>query len=212
MIGATALLFAMVLMAGGTGGCSLFGRKGPARTGGSPPAGDERLPEGWTEESGVLQAPALQTADIEVQNPRIGEILSQLGAVEDARGVVIRLPDVVLFDFDSDQLRPEGKAVLDRVAESIRYYQKPVRIEGHTDSVGSEEYNQGLSERRANAVRDYLVQNGKIPATLLTAQGFGETRPVASNETAAGRQENRRVEIIIETGGVSGQAPQAEGS
>jgi len=69
-------------------------------------------------------------------------------------------------------------------------------VEGHTNSVGGEEYNQRLSEQRASAVRDYLVQNG-IPMSNVTAVGFGKMRPVVSNDTAAGRQQNRRVELVV---------------
>jgi outer membrane protein OmpA-like peptidoglycan-associated protein len=69
-------------------------------------------------------------------------------------------------------------------------------IEGHTDDVGSKEHNLELSERRAASVRDYLVEQG-VPAESVSARGFGESQPLASNETAAGRQENRRVEIVV---------------
>ena len=69
-------------------------------------------------------------------------------------------------------------------------------IEGNTDSVGSDEYNQGLSERRAEAVRSYLAQQG-VPASSMTAKGMGKSQPIASNSTAEGRQQNRRVELIV---------------
>jgi OOP family OmpA-OmpF porin len=69
-------------------------------------------------------------------------------------------------------------------------------VAGHTDSVGTDQYNQGLSERRANSVRDYLVEQG-VRASRLTAVGYGENRPVATNDTADGRQENRRVELVV---------------
>jgi OOP family OmpA-OmpF porin len=71
-----------------------------------------------------------------------------------------------------------------------------VEVAGHTDSVGSEEYNMGLSDRRANSVKDYLISQG-ITATRLTARGYGESQPVASNDTDAGRAQNRRVELIV---------------
>jgi OOP family OmpA-OmpF porin len=71
-----------------------------------------------------------------------------------------------------------------------------VEVAGHTDSVGTDQYNQGLSERRANSVRDYLVEQG-VRASRLTAVGYGENRPVATNDTADGRQENRRVELVV---------------
>jgi OOP family OmpA-OmpF porin len=86
------------------------------------------------------------------------------------------------------------------VAEVIKGYAKrPVRIEGHTDSVASDDYNQKLSERRAGSVRAWLAGKG-VEAGRLTPRGFGETRPVADNGTAEGRQRNRRVEVIIEKG------------
>jgi outer membrane protein OmpA-like peptidoglycan-associated protein len=69
-------------------------------------------------------------------------------------------------------------------------------VEGHTDSVGSDAYNQRLSEQRAESVRDYLLSQG-LKSDILTAKGFGETTPVASNDTAAGRQQNRRVELVV---------------
>jgi outer membrane protein OmpA-like peptidoglycan-associated protein len=72
-----------------------------------------------------------------------------------------------------------------------------LKLEGHTDSIGSDEYNQKLSERRARSVRDYLVESG-LSSSIMTAQGFGESQPVSSNATADGRQRNRRVEIVIE--------------
>jgi outer membrane protein OmpA-like peptidoglycan-associated protein len=77
-------------------------------------------------------------------------------------------------------------------------------VEGHTDSVGGDDYNQRLSERRGDAVRDYLTQQG-MATTSVTAKGFGKTQPVASNDTAQGRQQNRRVELVI-SGEVIGTA------
>jgi OOP family OmpA-OmpF porin len=79
------------------------------------------------------------------------------------------------------------------------YGGRPVRVEGHTDSVASESYNQGLSERRARSVADWLAENG-VDGDRLTTRGWGETRPVAENDTPEGRQQNRRVELIIEKG------------
>ncbi|WP_233120024.1 OmpA family protein [Rappaport israeli] len=74
---------------------------------------------------------------------------------------------------------------------------KEITIVGHTDSVGSEKYNQGLSERRARSVGDYMLENG-VPASLIKAYGQGESQPVATNKTAAGRAQNRRVEITVD--------------
>ena len=78
----------------------------------------------------------------------------------------------------------------------LAYSALTLGIEGNTDSVGSDEYNQGLSERRAEAVRSYLAQQG-VPESSMTAKGLGEGQPIASNSTAEGRQQNRRVELIV---------------
>ena len=107
-----------------------------------------------------------------------------------------------LFDFDKATIRPDLQEKLDKlIAESPKLKEKgysSVTIVGHTDSVGSDAYNQGLSERRANAVADYLSANADVPRSVFTTSGMGESQPVATNETAEGRQLNRRVEITIE--------------
>ena len=101
------------------------------------------------------------------------------------------------FDFDKDTLKPEGRQILDQVAAQASSIDLETLIAvGHTDSVGPEAYNQGLSERRANAVKDYLVSKG-VPADRIYVEGKGETSPVASNATREGRAQNRRVEIEI---------------
>jgi OOP family OmpA-OmpF porin len=122
------------------------------------------------------------------------------GAVVDLDGceveAVIEL-EGVYFDFDKSTIKPEGMAVLDQAAALLQKHERVVvEVAGHTDSVGSDAYNQGLSERRANAVRDYLTSKG-VTATRLTARGYGEAQPVASNDTDEGRAENRRVELIV---------------
>ena len=122
------------------------------------------------------------------------------GAVVDLDGceveAVISL-EGVHFEFDKATLTPEAMAILDKAAALLDKQQKVVvEVAGHTDSVGSEEYNQKLSERRAMSVKDYLESKG-ITATSLTARGYGEAQPVASNDTDAGRALNRRVELIV---------------
>ncbi len=100
-----------------------------------------------------------------------------------------------LFDFDKSVLRPDGrKSIDDAVAKLQGVDVEMVIATGHTDSVGSDAYNQKLSERRAGAVKDYLVSKG-IPAAKITTIGKGESQPVATNKTAEGRQKNRRVDI-----------------
>jgi OOP family OmpA-OmpF porin len=100
-----------------------------------------------------------------------------------------------LFDFDKSVLRPDGrKSIDDAVAKLKGVDLELVIATGHTDSVGSDAYNQRLSERRAAAVKEYLVSKG-IPASKITTIGKGESQPVATNKTAEGRQKNRRVDI-----------------
>lgn len=102
----------------------------------------------------------------------------------------------VNFAFDSAEIRPEAHPILNEVAATLR--ENPdlrVRIEGHTDSIGSNQYNLDLSQRRADSVRDYLASRGIAP-NRMTTRGFGEEQPVATNETDAGRAQNRRVEIL----------------
>ena len=115
---------------------------------------------------------------------------------ETARGLIVNVSDV-LFDFDSANLKPGAREKLARVAGILQAYPGlQMAIEGHTDNVGSDEYNQRLSERRAVSVRSYLVQNG-IPESTVTALGFGESQPVATNASSTGRQQNRRVELVV---------------
>jgi OOP family OmpA-OmpF porin len=122
------------------------------------------------------------------------------GAVVDLDGceveAVIELQGVH-FDFDKSTLRPEAMVILNEAAALLNKHERVVvEVAGHTDSTGSDAYNQGLSERRANAVRDYLVEKG-VRASRLSAKGYGESMPVASNDTKEGRAENRRVELIV---------------
>ena len=115
---------------------------------------------------------------------------------ETARGLVVNISDV-LFDTGQFTLKPAAREKLARVSGIVLAHPGlKFQVEGHTDSTGSDEFNQQLSEKRAAAVRDFLVQQG-IATNSVTARGFGKTVPVASNDTAAGRQLNRRVEMIV---------------
>lgn len=117
---------------------------------------------------------------------------------ESARGLILSLPDI-LFDFDKATLKPQTREILAKLSGVLSVIQGyRLSIEGHTDSIGSEEYNQVLSEKRAQAVQSYLSNEGGLRPDLITSLGFGESQPVADNTSPTGRQKNRRVEIVVE--------------
>lgn len=119
-----------------------------------------------------------------------------LQTTETARGLIVNMSDV-LFDTARYTLKPGAREKLAKVAGIILGHPGlKIEVEGHTDSVGGDEYNMKLSENRANAVREYLVAQG-IRSESITSRGFGKTKPVADNSTAAGRQQNRRVELVV---------------
>jgi PAS domain S-box-containing protein len=128
------------------------------------------------------------------------QLLAQFNAIlqtrDTARGLVVNMSDV-LFDTAKYSLRPLAREKLARVAGILSGHPGlRMQVEGYTDSVGSDDYNQTLSEHRATSVRDYLTQAG-IPTASVIAKGFGKTQPVASNDTSTGRQQNRRVELVV---------------
>ncbi len=147
-------------------------------------------------------------------------LLAQLNQVlqtrDTARGLIVSMPDV-LFDFNKYTLKPEARERLAKISGIVLAYPDlKLEIEGYTDAIGSDEYNQTLSDKRAEAVRDFLVSNG-VSMNNVAARGMGKADPVADNSTAAGRQLNRRVEMIVSgdvignqtgAGGDQGQAPQ----
>lgn len=111
--------------------------------------------------------------------------------------IKLEMPSAVTFDFNSAQLKPQFMPALNTVAQTLASYQSTyVAVNGYTDSVGSDAYNLKLSQQRAQAVADYLTGNGVNPARVV-AQGYGKANPVATNDTDAGRAENRRVEIKL---------------
>lgn len=113
------------------------------------------------------------------------------------KAILVNLPDGVTFDVGSSTLKPEFRATLDKVAESlIQYPNSLIDVYGHTDLTGSDAFNQTLSESRARTVANYLISKG-VPAARVRSQGFGETMPATTNDTADGRAKNRRVEIKI---------------
>jgi len=151
-----------------------------------------------------------QQAEKEKQELR-ARLLQQLNTIlstrDTARGLIANMSDV-LFKTASFELLPGARERLAKVSGIVLAYPSlHLQIEGHTDSVGGDEYNQNLSEKRAGAVRDYLVQQG-ITANSIDARGFGKTQPIASNDTPEGRQQNRRVELVL-SGDAIGNAAQA---
>jgi outer membrane protein OmpA-like peptidoglycan-associated protein len=126
-----------------------------------------------------------QIEGVEVSRPSEGEIS-------------VRLTNDILFDHDSSTLRSASRTTLTELAENFRQYpDNRIIVEGHTDASGTDTYNQRLSEQRASNVADFLIDRG-VSSSAITVYGFGESRPKSSNETAEGRQMNRRVEIHIQ--------------
>ena len=154
--------------------------------------------------------------EAERANAALNEALTQLRSLvveitnlrETSRGLVISLSDI-LFDVNQATLKPGAAQNLQRIAAILKQYpDKQIAVEGHTDATGSDAYNQKLSEDRAAAVRATLIAGG-VTESLISAKGFGKTQPVASNATAAGRQQNRRVEIIVLGAGTVADAQKA---
>jgi photosystem I P700 chlorophyll a apoprotein A2 len=194
----------MRLLAALAVGLALVGCSGPRHQAPARPAPPKPRPVSvlWSTE---LPVSVLESTGVGGSRLReVQGILSELGARRTATGIVITLPEVVLFDFDKAELRPDARPVLEKIAKVARYYAAaPVRVDGHTDAVGSPDYNRSLSQRRADAVRDWLATSGGVAAGRLSARGLGETQPVAPNQNPdgsdnpAGRQKNRRVEVVI---------------
>ena len=149
----------------------------------------------------ALNAAAKQKAQLEAEKAELRtRLLAQFNAIlqtrDTARGLIVNMSDV-LFDTAKYSLRPLAREKLANVAGIVAGHPGlKLDVEGHTDSVGSDEYNQTLSEQRSNSVRDYLTQHG-MQSAAVTAKGLGKTQPVATNDTANGRQQNRRVELVI---------------
>jgi len=140
----------------------------------------------------------------EAANEQLNSALNQLRNLvteitnlrETSRGIVISLSDI-LFDVNRATLKPGAESNVRRIAAILQQYpDRQIAVEGHTDATGSDAYNQTLSEERAASVRASLVAGG-VPEGQITSTGFGKTQPVATNDTPAGRQQNRRVEIIV---------------
>jgi outer membrane protein OmpA-like peptidoglycan-associated protein len=154
-----------------------------------------------------------QQAETDKANLRI-QLSRQLNAVlqtrDSARGLIVNMADV-LFATAQSTLKPGAREKLSKVAGILLAYPGlNIEVDGHTDNVGSEEYNQTLSDQRAESVRSYLVAQGVLTGSV-TAKGFGKTQPVGTNDTAEGRQINRRVELVVSGEVIGTQAHVAAG-
>jgi outer membrane protein OmpA-like peptidoglycan-associated protein len=149
----------------------------------------------------ALDRAAKEKAQAEAERTQLrAQLLLQFNTIletrDTARGLIVNMSDV-LFDTAKHTLRPAAREKLAKVAGIISGHPGlRLAVEGYTDSVGSDQYNQKLSEDRGTSVRDYLTKEG-VAGTSVTSQGFGKSQPVASNDTAAGRQQNRRVELVV---------------
>lgn len=139
------------------------------------------------------------------RSERIKKALDALGAKETETKFQIDLAGDILFEFDKTEIRPQAEKILKKISDIINIYGAlEVTILGHTDAKGNEEYNQKLSEKRAESVKNWLIKNGNVNPDTLKTIGYGESKPVAPNthedgsDNPEGRQKNRRVEILIE--------------
>ena len=159
-----------------------------------------------------LERAANEKAQAEAERTQLrAQLLLQFNTIlqtrDTARGLIVNMSDV-LFDTAKHSLRPLAREKLAKVAGIISGHPGlRLDVEGFTDSVGGDDYNQKLSEQRGESVRDYLTEQGVL-STSITSQGFGKNQPVASNDTAAGRQQNRRVELVVSGEIIGGQIGQ----
>jgi outer membrane protein OmpA-like peptidoglycan-associated protein len=143
-----------------------------------------------------MEKKRLETEKTELRAQLLLQFNAILQTRDTARGLIVNMSDV-LFDTGEFSLRPEAREKLAKVAGIVAGHPGLIlAVEGHTDSVGTDDYNQQLSEQRGGSVRDYLIAEG-MAGSSVSSKGFGKTQPVASNDTASGRQQNRRVELVI---------------
>ena len=163
-------------------------------------AGQDRDPLLPPEELCPFDAPELAVVDKSITAPRSAPLKLE-------QPLKVTFPASALFDFDKSVLKPEGKRGLDNLMAKIKGVDVEVYVVvGHTDSIGTEEYNRKLSLRRADSVKAYFVSQG-VPQAKIRADGRGELEPVASNKTAEGRSQNRRVEVTVVPVGYQGNVP-----
>ena len=136
---------------------------------------------------------------MDVQEAKLRQQLENTGVsvTRDGENIILNMPSNITFEVDKSDVKPSFAEVLGSVALVLKEYKSTmIEVAGHTDSTGSNSYNQMLSQQRAQAVSNVLMNNGVQPVRIDTV-GYGETRPIASNNTAEGRQQNRRVELTL---------------
>lgn len=149
--------------------------------------------------SAMAQLEGLVDRQGEFVRDRQGECITTLDGTLGCKTRTLTLNTDAFFDFDRAILKPAGKQKLNELAAEIRENGtrvKEISLAGYTDSIGSQQYNLGLSERRAAAVERYLVDNG-VSQNIIRTAGYGKNNPIASNDTAEGRSKNRRVDVVI---------------
>lgn len=163
---------------------------------------DQRKTLSEQRETARLDSRTLEADTARGQNQDLLRQIAELNAKTTERGLIVTLGDV-LFATGKSNIKSTTATQLGKLASFLKEYEdRTVAIEGHTDSVGSEDSNLSLSQHRADSVKSYLVTQG-VNSTRLTTTGMGESSPVADNDSATGRQQNRRVEVIIENATVS---------
>jgi outer membrane protein OmpA-like peptidoglycan-associated protein len=170
------------------------------KTAGDVAAGAADAVDGAASKTGAAISNAFDVTKAKLSDVKFPEVnLSGITVRGNDDYQVYGVDEKVLFDTDKATVKPGAAEALKQISASItkRYAGKDVRVLGFADSKGDKSYNRELSEKRANAVKDYLVSTNKMPADRVSTEAFGEEQPVASNATAAGRQENRRVEIAV---------------
>ncbi|HEX3891975.1 MAG TPA: OmpA family protein [Terracidiphilus sp.] len=173
---------------------------------------EARAQKARAEQQAAEQAAQQATQQTEQIRERLKQQLNQvLQTTESARGLIVNMSDV-LFDFNKYTLKPEAREKLAKVSGILLAYPGlKLQVEGYTDNIGTDDYNQKLSEERADSVRTYLVTES-VPDTNITAAGYGKTNPIADNATNAGRAQNRRVQLVVSGSaiGVGESAPGAQ--
>ena len=149
-------------------------------------------------EQQVTAAQRARMAQLEASLKDARDTIAKIASVkDDSRGMVITLQGEVLFQTGKAELKPGAIAKLDQIAQALKGAEQPIVVFGFTDNVGAHDMNTGLSQRRADSVRDYLAGHG-IPSDLVTAKAMGPDQPVADNSSVEGRAQNRRVEIVVQ--------------